>query len=173
MKIYPLAVTRPDWETYIKTVQEILGFSPSVGLGETYIKIESPAAYLATLDLENRPLNQLRRGHFIKSSFNHVSFSFICSLEQPFIVDFVIQFPNLQYIYRKPSLLIVTATMTEWYLAVRRGLNVSQERNIREFFHIIYGFFSRYGFQDIWTDLEKSTGKDGFIVMGAKYESSH
>ena len=176
MKISPVAVTRPDWEIYIKMVQETLGFSPSTGLGETYIKIESPAAYLATLDLENHPLAHLRKGHFINSTFEHFSFSFICALEPSLVCDLVTKFSNLHFICkkgRKEFLVIVTATMADWYVAVRRGLNVSQETEIREFFHNLYALFSLYGFQEIWSDSAKSQGKDGFTVIGAKYEASH
>ena len=173
MKISPLAVTRPDWEIYIKTVQETLGFSPSTGLGETYIKIESPAAYLATLDLENRPLHQLRRGHFINSTFEHFSFSFICALDSSLITELLTRFSNLHFLVskgRKEYLVIITATMADWYTAVRRGLNVSQDIDIREFFHNIFAIFTLYGFQDVWADSEKSQGRDGFTVIGAKYE---
>lgn len=173
MKISPLAVTRPDWEIYIKMVQETLGFSPSSGLGETYIKIESPAAYLATLDLSNRPLQQLRRGHFINSTFEHFSMSFICSLESDLVTALLHRFSNLNFLVskgRKEYLVIVTATMADWYVAIRRGLNVSQDEDIRQFFHNLYALFTLYGFQDVWSDLEKSQGRDGYTVMGAKYE---
>jgi hypothetical protein len=61
--------------------------------------------------------------------------------------------------------------MADWYVAVRRGLDVAQDLDIREFFHTIYGLFALYGFQEVWTDSPKSLGKDGFTVMGAKYET--
>jgi len=175
MKISPLAVTRPDWEIYIKMVQETLGFSPSTGLGATYIKIESPAAYLATLDLENQPLAHLRRGNLVNSTFEHFSISFICSLEPELTHALLLRFSNLHFICkkgRKEFLVIVTATMADWYVAVRRGLDVAQDLDVREFFHTIFGLFALYGFQEVWTDSVKSLGKDGFTVMGAKYETA-
>lgn len=172
MKILPLAVTQPDWETYIKMVETTLGFSPSVGLGRTFIKMDSPVAYLATLDFENRPLQHLRRGHFLNSTFEHFSVSFICSLSPTLTADLLTKFSNLKFLVHKgPTeyLIIITASMADWYVAVIRGLNVSQDKEIRFFFHNLFALFNILGFKEVWGDIEKSEGKDGYTVIGDKY----
>lgn len=173
MKISPLAVTRPDWEVYIKIVQETLGFSPTVGLGKTFIKMDSPVAYLATLDFENHPLQHLRKGYFYNSTFEHFSISFICSLEASLVASLLTRFSNLNFLVKKGEkewLVIITATMAEWYLAVRRGLGVTQEKDIHEFFHNLYALFCLLGFQEVWGEIEKSQSTAGFTVMGPKYD---
>jgi hypothetical protein len=175
MKISPLAVTRPDWEIYIKTVQEVLGFSPSSGLGATTIKIESPVAYLATLDLKNHPLHHLRRGYFLNNTFEHFSISFICALECDLVTALLTDFPNLNYLVRKGRkefLVIISATVADWYLAVRRGLSSSQKEELHIFFHNLYALFVRLGFQEVWGDVEKNE-VNGLTVMGPKYERTY
>jgi hypothetical protein len=174
MKVSPLATTRPDWRVYIKFVEDVCGFSPSTGLGEAYIKVESPSAYLATLDLENQPLNQLRRGQFLNTTFEHVSFSFICALEACLVTSLLTLFSDLNFIIKKGKekdewLVIVSATIADWSVAVRRGLDAGQDKAVREFFNNIYNYFTYFGFKEIWSQYNVTIGKDTFITMGNKY----
>ena len=81
-KIVPLALTHPDWKTFIKVCQEHLGYSPTRGLDDQDMKPKDPASFLACLTMDNKPLENLRHGGTTNYTFHHVMFSFLAILDK-------------------------------------------------------------------------------------------
>lgn len=167
-KITPLAITQVEWRTYIKFVEDVLGCNPTRGLGSTIIELNTPAAYLATLDLENRPLNQLRSGAFINNTFDHLHVSFIAELDTDVLHTVLTTFPNLDYITKKAKktyLVIISANMSIWYQTIVKALKPNQEYEIREIFKIILVWFDNFGFKDVWSEYDRKIQQDGTIIL--------
>lgn len=167
-KISPLAITHVDWRTYINFVKEVLGCDPTRGLGSTIIKLNTPAAYLATLDLENHPLEQLSKGGFSNNTFDHLHISFIAELDAEILHTILVTFPNLDYITKKTKkkyLVIISAKMSTWYSVMPQALRVEQEKEIREIFQIILIWFDNLGFKDVWSDGDRIIHNDGTIIL--------
>jgi hypothetical protein len=167
-KIRPLAITQVEWHTYIKFVEDVLGFNPARALGSTVIKMESPAAYLATLDFENRPLDQLREGAFLNSTFDHMQVSFIAELDNDSLLELLQTLPILDYIVKKSKktyLVIISAKMSVWYTAVVNGLQPHRAVEIRQIFQIILIWFDNMGFKDVWSAHNRKIQDDGTFIL--------
>jgi hypothetical protein len=166
--IKPLAITQVEWREYIKFVEKVLGFNPAKGLSSTVIKLESPAAYLATLDFENRPLEQLRNGVLLNNTFDHLQVSFIAEFDSDTITELLQTLPRLDYIIkkgRKTFLVIISAKMSVWYQAVINGLQEHRSYEIRKIFQIILIWFDNLGFKDIWSTHQRRILDDGTFIL--------
>ena len=166
--ISPLAITQVEWRTYIKFVEEVLGSNPAEGLGSTIIKLNTPAAYLATLDFENQPLKQLRQGVFLNNSFDHLHVSFIAELESDDLQLLLTILPILDYIVKKAKktyLVVISAKMSIWYRAVIKALNENQELEIRKIFQIILIWFDNMGFKDVWSEFDRRILPDNTFIL--------
>jgi hypothetical protein len=167
-KILPLAITQVDWRTYIDFTTKVLGYNPTKGLGSTIIQLETPAAYLATLDFENQPLKQLRQGIFLNNTFDHLSVSFITELDANSLQLVMMNLPILDYIIKKARdtyLVIISAKMSIWYPAIIKALSKRQEIEVRQIFQIILIWFDNIGFKDIWSNHQRIILKDGSIIL--------
>lgn len=60
MEIYPLITPNLYWPIFQSSCKKVLGDSPTRGLDESYINIKDPAAVLACLNMDNKPLETLR-----------------------------------------------------------------------------------------------------------------
>ena len=85
MEIFALATTNVHWETFIKTCQESLGFSPTRGIDKHNINPKEAKAYVASLDLRNQPLECLRTE--LNPVFKHVHLSFVGDLEDDLVTQ--------------------------------------------------------------------------------------
>ncbi len=167
-KISPLAITQVEWRTYIKFVEDVLGFNPAQALGSTVIKLETPAAYLATLDFENRPLDQLRMGAFLNNTFDHVCVSFIAELDHEALLELLQTLPTLDYIVkkaRKTYLVVISAKMSIWYTAVLNALQLNRPIEVRQIFQIILIWFDNLGFKDVWSEHDRMLQQDGTFIL--------
>jgi hypothetical protein len=167
-KIRPLAITQVEWHTYIKFVEEVLGFNPARALGSTVIKLETPAAYLATLDFENRPLDQLRDGVFLNNTFDHMQVSFIAELDHDALLELLQTLPTLDYIVKKAKktyLVIISAKMSIWYTAIINALQLHRPIEIRQIFQIILIWFDNLGFKDVWETHSRVIQDDGTFIL--------
>lgn len=166
--ISPLAITQVEWRTYIKFVEDVLGYNPTRGLGKTAIELNTPAAYLATLDLENQPMTQLRRGAFLNNSFDHLNVSFIMELDAESLHLVLTSLPILDYIIKKAKktyLVIVSAKMSIWYQAIIKALNPERDPEIRQIFQIIIVWFDNMGFKDVWSEYNRKWLSDNTIIL--------
>jgi len=53
LEIKLCSMTTPSWETFIKNIQDTLGISPTRGLDDAHQDINSPLAFLGSLDCNN------------------------------------------------------------------------------------------------------------------------
>ena len=140
-ELYPLAITSVDWKIYSEQVKKILNIDPLKGLGASYIDRELPAAYLATLDLENQPLEQLREGVLNTPSFRHFSVSFIGSMSSELFFELICSFPDLRTLSKEATktshFVILTAYMFIWHHTVRSALSQGNNysADLRRMFH--------------------------------------
>lgn len=168
-EIYPLAVTSVDWDIYSEQVKKLLAIDPLQGLGAAYIKREHPSSYLATLDLQNQPLQQLREGVFTNSTFHHFSVSFIGSMDSELFFTFLCEFPKILTISREISktshFIILSADMSIWHHTVRAALSSKYPDDLRKLFHLLLIHFERLGFKEVWSKYERKITPNGSLIF--------
>jgi len=164
-KVYPLAITQVSWQTFIQVCQETLGFSPTRGLDKQGLSVEKPSAFLACLDLENKPLDNLRNR--LSLTFEHFSVSFIIKGNEKLLKQ--IAFLGTLHIVHKQQnddfLIIVSGTMDKWYSTVLRACQEHRPKELRWVFNVIFAFFKDAGFGDVWHGKERKTLPDNTFVF--------
>ena len=170
-EIYPVAGTGVDWKIYSDQVKKILNIDPLKGLGAAFINRESPSAYLATLDLENQPLKQLREGVLTNSSYHHVSVSFIGSIDSELLFNFLCEFPSISALTKEASrnqhFIIFTATLFIWHHTVRSALSHQKNysKDLRSLFHLLLIHFEQMGFKEVWSKYQRKVLPNGSLVF--------
>jgi len=162
--IRPLSMTQPEWKTYIETCQEALGYSPTRGLDTQGLKIDDPASFLATLDLENNPLRNLRSGVILNKTLKHVSFSFIAIIDKK-AVDKLMAITDLEIFYKERDdiyLTILTATMSTWYHTI---INGSTHKEVRKVLNNCLKFFKQTGFRELWASYQEQELDDDTFFL--------
>jgi len=168
--IMPLTLTEINWPTFIKMVQDFLGFSPTRGLDEAKIDLKHPTAFLGALDCENKPLVALRRAA-IKNTLRHYFASFIMIIDDAdLLISLGLQDTLALYTRREGSrfLTILSGTMWDWYHAMI--IHTQREANhvARQIFNTIYGFFKRVGLHVIWSHYSLNHIQDNTFIMEPK-----
>lgn len=166
-KILPLAMTQVEWNTYIEFCKDLLGYSPTRGLDDSGIKIENPVSYLATLSLDNKPLQNLRQGYITDRVFEHVSFSFISEMDVNDLVETIsyLGLSILQSRTKKNYLVILTGNMKQWRSAIIIGCSLSRSFGVRVYLNKCYLFFERAGFKEVWSKYDKQTLSDTSFIL--------
>ena len=168
-EIYPLAATSVDWKVYSDQVKKLLNVDPLQGLGASYINRDLPSSYLATLDLENHPLQHLREGALTTCSFEHFSVSFIGSMDSELFFTFLCEFPNILTLSREISktshFIILTADMSIWHHTVRSALSIKYPKDLRKLFHLLLIHFEHLGFKEVWSKYERKIMPDGSLIF--------
>lgn len=165
--IVPLAYTKVDWKTFVKTCQESLGISPTRGLDNVGISLDDHQAYLACLGLDNKPQEQLRKGGW-NGSFRHVHFSFTTITN----LDVVAQFcGDVDCLYRiinfktDECLVIFTGSMEQWQRFVIKYTAIDTEFEIRILACRVMNHFENLGFKDLWHEYTKETLTDKSFTL--------
>lgn len=165
-KLYPLALTQPDWNLFTSKIKEATGKSPTEGISGTILDLDSPAAFLACLDLENQPFYHLQNP---KNTFNHYSVSFLCFSDKEFLAELCLSFSSSLMIYYKEykdfNISIITTHMANWYKVIPQALKKESPLFIREFFHQILYHFEQMGFSKIWLKYDRLLLADGSIIL--------
>ena len=153
MEVYPLSVPQINWETYIETFQNSFGTSPSSGLDAAGLKLESPASFIATLDLANQtsPMDVLRNA--ARNMLLYHSFcSFIYIGERDVLTSVSMQ--PLFWVYRRirrgEYYAIISGSVVLWRDAVISGLG-SSSPDIQWFFKDVHDYMCQAGFKEIWS----------------------
>lgn len=155
-QVSPLAMMQVDWTTYIKMCQDVLGYSPTRGLDECAIDPKSPAAYLATLDLENQPLEHLRNPED-SQGFHHVFFSFIVELISPEDI-MAIKGGRLRVLNKRGSstyLAILSGSILDWYYQTIFGCTKKSSIGVRQVMNKCYEYLCLAGFKEVWSNYER------------------
>lgn len=171
-KIVPLALTHPDWKTFIKVCQEHLGYSPTRGLDDQDMQPKDPASFLACLTMDNKPLENLRTGILTNRTFHHAMFSFIAVLDKRGL-DSLYYNTDLEIQYKSNEddeyVTVISATMSKWYHAIIKGCSESTPRSARQVMNKCFNFFRQTGYRELWTHLSERELEDGtFILWGGK-----
>lgn len=171
MKIYPIAITRVDWKSFISSVQEELGFSPTRGLDAESISIDTHSAFLASLALDNKPKKNLRDCIVTNKTPEHISATFAVVLsvslllELETISDLVVtntRTKNNEYYC------IVTGNLKQWYNSIIKCCTDLTSNELREIFNEIYNVLVKCGYRDMFADYEPMTFGSTFILRKKK-----
>lgn len=145
MSVKPLAITQPHWESFIKTTEEGLGYSPTRGIDQKSIPIERPDAYLASLSLDNNP-NIKKDGRF-----KHIFMSFIgiMSVKQTLALASLSISILSKETPKGEYLVIMSGDLAQWHDSVIIGL---KDPVIQSIFEEIYSYFKRANL-NVWDSL--------------------
>ena len=162
--VYPIAHTQVDWNIFIRAVQDTLGVSPTRGLDELGILSSVPAAYLASLDCGNNPLEALRRARY--ASMVHASFLTLVprlSTILPFY-DYakiaVIETPRDQQ-----YLVILDASLKDWIYCTTKLCQVDSLFAVRAIAGRIMNHLESMGYKECWSQYEKIEQSDKTICL--------
>ena len=165
--VFPLSITSGDLATLQRVCNEVLGFSPTRALDKTHIKATDPAAFLACLDMEDRPLDALRQGKRRSGVFAHFSASLIAITP----IDLVPKISNLGRlaIYSKEAkreaVVIMSGNMDAWYDAILSGCNKHVDPELRGVMTGCLHCFERVGLREIFSSLTHNTMPDGSVSL--------
>lgn len=163
MEVYPLAIPKVDFKTLVEVCQKTLGYSPTRGLDNNKIDIESPSAYAATLSLENNPVDSLS-GHV---ALHHYFFAFLVVVDGEVLNDLSIY--SMLRVYAKPArknyLVILTGDLLEWREAIVQGCQEERTYDFRSLMSIILGMLEQAGFAGLWKGYSQVLLEDKTTVL--------
>lgn len=176
--IIPIAWTQVDWKPFIETCQKFLGESPTRGLDQCHIDLRDPAAYLATLGMDNKPLLNLQYGRFRNDSFSVVHFSFMGLLDNQTIR--VLQYrTKLETVhvksgdYENQFLTVIAGSIAAWQDAFnfnmshrehQRG-NLIIDKSLLHFLCECYNFFKQSYFREVFPKEIVPYGQDDLFLL--------
>lgn len=165
-QVYPLATTNVDWTTFIRVCQSTLGYSPTRGLDESSMNIDDGCAYLASLNMDNKPIQTLREGRNSKI-FEHISFSFIVVTDSEILLDIV----NSSWlsVFSKKGIkdyvLILSGSMKQWYNSIITGCSPFGQYGTRCIMNKCLIYFDKAGFKDVWYKFKREKLNDGTFIL--------
>ena len=157
VKILTLPVT--NYTDYIQMVQSSLGFSPTRILDDKKIPLESPQAFLCTLE-------NLADGTYPRL-WEHFSVSFIIkcdyetvifSMEQTLLSIFTREIDRLK------NLSIFTGNLTQWKDAVLIGCAQSVPHDVRLTFNKVFLHFNQLNI-NLWPNVRRRKLKDETLII--------
>jgi len=148
--------------------QEELGYSPTRGLDDAGITTKEASAYLACLNLDNKPIEQLRNPCV---SWKHVSASFIAIVSQMTIIKIASK-TELNIVVKNISesqnaLIILTGDMKQWRDAII-ACCVTGDKELRELFNYCLIYFQESGFREVFHDCDKNGLEDKTFTVGLR-----
>ena len=165
MQIYPLAYTQVDWRIFNQISQDILGVSPSKGIDASYLDIKDPAAYLASLDIENRPLDALRKHG---PALDHCTFSFIGCVDTETLL--CVHADTYIKVFRKQvgftdHFVILSATIRDWVRSLEKMLSKDSHYLLRQLGTFCLSYFQQTGYREVFAKYKKSKAQDGTTIL--------
>lgn len=146
-----LAITQPNWKQFIEAAREAVGFSPTRGLDACSSPTHrDPAAFLACLDLRNKPLEALRDGRK-RGLFRHYFMSFMCVIDEATIRSINQQTSLAVWAVQTNQKLYYTTlsgTMDQWHDAVVTGCQSEIEWEHRSVMNGVYDILINTGFRE-------------------------
>ena len=157
MEVYPLSITQPNWEIFIKVSQDVLGYSPTRGLDADGLNPKSPCAFVASLDFNNKPKLNLRTSAYKNNLLAHMHVSFIIIAHEDIIEDFAM-YTNLKIIIKrnhKKHIIVLTGSMQDWYDAIIKCCAHIVHSEVRGSMNIIHQHLEKGGFHELWSRYTK------------------
>jgi len=164
-EVYPLAVTHVEWRIFIDVCQRVLGISPTRGIDACHLDPKDPAAFLGSLDMENKPIEALR-DHY-NPGHSHFSISFMLVSDDAGVK--ALRSTGLKMHakdgLKRRVLTIVTGTMDEWFRAIICGCRSSASYELRWIMNLILTRFETAGFREVFSHLTKHNQSDETFVL--------
>lgn len=164
----PISITKPSWREYIYVFREVCSESPAAGLDMHNMDLESPAAFLTTLNFENSPHSNIRNPN---KSFKHVHMGFAIACDKDFFIEFTRHTDIDTLIKESGRVLFVLATgnMEQWrqfvVSACARDNNNNESRALGT---VIYKYLNQSGFKDLWYQYVSKGQTDKSIILEKK-----
>ena len=160
-------MTQVNWKQFINVCHETVGYSPTRGLDACASPThKDPAAFLACIDLQNKPLEALRHGRQ-RGLFRHFFFSFAFTLDPSSLLS-LHQFTHLAIFSERSQmsdhLFIASGSMEEWHDAVLLLCKPFICHELRATANIIYDMFLNMGFRTAFP-LPKTKEQDGTFTV--------
>lgn len=164
-EILPLAITQVEWRVFIDVCQRVLGASPTRGIDASHLEIKDPAAYLGSLDMENKPLSALRDP--FNAGHSHYSISFIMVLDAEGVQSLFGTGLSLftKEGNRRQCVVIATGTMAAWHNAVLSGCRIQASYELRFIMNCVAARFEQAGFREVFSHLKKNQIQDGTFIF--------
>lgn len=166
LDVYPIAYTKPDWQCFIRCVQESLGTSPTRGLDDCRMDPQMPASYLATLDFENSP-NLAIELTTMTGTGDHFFFTFLLTAPLVVILPLYTDVKILRHLTRDEDeqLYILTASINQWKQIVVKYCHQDQPQKLRLIMNRIMNHLETAGFRELWANYDKTTLTDKTFVL--------
>lgn len=162
-----LGLTQIDWKQFIEASREAVGYSPTRGLDAVASPTHrDPAAFIACIDLENKPLEALRNG-LQRGLFRHYFMSFMCRLEEPTvrIINEETHIATLSTsMGRGEMFVILSGTMDQWVEAVAYGCREGSNWEFRSCMNGVYNILLNAGFREAFS-FKKIENRDGTFTL--------
>lgn len=146
-----LSVTQVNWKEFINAAHEAVGYSPTRGLDACLSPTHrDPAAFVACLDLQNKPLEALRHGRE-RGLFCHYFMSFICVIDEATIRHINEQTRLATWstsIQRGQFFTVLSGTMDQWHDAIVTGCRIEVPWEFRSTMNSIYNIIVNAGFKE-------------------------
>lgn len=167
MKVFPLSFSKANWDSFIEVCQDVLSYSPTRGIDEAGININSAPALLAALDLQNQPVRNLEHGVLTNTSFKHFFCSFIAIIDADLLLELYTYngLSIMQAQKGKRVIVILSGTMDIWYHAIIKYNSTTVSTECRELFNEILAYFDVGGFTRVWSKKNRRELTDGTFAI--------
>jgi hypothetical protein len=157
-----LTMAQVDWKQFISTCRETVGYSPTRGLDACVSPThKDPAAFLACIDLQNKPLEAIRHG-YKRGLFRHFffGFSFLLSENELRELHQRTRLALFSEASGRDYLVIASGTMDQWHDAVICMCQIDCLYELRVIFNTIYNLFLNMGFREAfpYSKIEQQDG---------------
>lgn len=156
-EIIPLSIPCVNWQAFLKSAAELLGYDPSKPIVESRAKLTPLAkvviAYSAFGERPSQRASPTLRTAY--QALSHVHFSFLLVGEP----DFILKISNYASVDQMrssvPGGVILTADMVTWKGLIEHTLKPSVDTELRAVFWELLMIFGKYGLSELWWDSTK------------------
>lgn len=163
IEVTPIAMTHVDWKTFNEVCQSSIGVRPTKGLDDVGIKLIEPAAFLASLNMQNNPLEVLRADPFLEQSFEHVTLSFFVRADE--ITFYKLRMMTYLSIMNISTVAVLSGTVRDWYHASLCCCLRSATVEVRDVLTKVVTILNQTKLCNIWSSHDIKKLEDGTIVI--------
>ncbi len=160
----PITFPLVDWSTYSKVVKDALQINPAAGLDKLGLDLNDPVSFLASLPLDNNPMQALNEGIEATSIYKHINMTCIDTLQDSTVakIPTVISCHMLNYdMARFQKLVIVTANLEDWIRGILRACQIDSDMDLRKSFSELFLILNGTSFRHSFSMYEKILLRDG------------
>lgn len=161
-----LSVTQVNWKEFIQATSDAVGYSPTRGLdGISSPTHRDPAAFLACLDLQNRPLEALRHGRE-RGLFCHYFMSFMTVIDEATVrhINEQTRLATWSTGIHRGLFVVLSGTMDQWHDAICTGCRLEVPWEFRSVMNGVYNIIINAGFREAFP-FKKIDHSDGTFYL--------